>query len=72
MAHNPTLILADEPTANLDSTTGRALLEMMRRLNKEQGVTFLISSHDPMVIEEARTLVKMRDGRIDDVVARDR
>ena len=66
MAHQPALILADEPTANLDSSTGEALLGMMRQLNQEQGITFLISSHDPMVIEGARTLIKMRDGRIDE------
>jgi putative ABC transport system ATP-binding protein len=71
MAHNPALVLADEPTANLDSTTGRSLLEMMREINQEQGVTFLISSHDPMVIEGARTLVKMRDGKIDEIVTQD-
>jgi putative ABC transport system ATP-binding protein len=70
MAHKPALVLADEPTANLDSSTGKALLSMMRRLNEEQGITFLISSHDPMVIEGARTLVKMRDGRIEERVER--
>ncbi|HEX9811831.1 MAG TPA: ABC transporter ATP-binding protein [Burkholderiales bacterium] len=60
----PALVLADEPTANLDSTTGGALMDMMRRLNETKGVTFVFSTHDPMVMERARRLVRLRDGRI--------
>ena len=60
----PKLILADEPTASLDSKTGARLLDKMRGLNRRTGITFLFSTHDPMVIERARRLVVLRDGRI--------
>ncbi len=62
----PGLVLADEPTANLDSATGSALLEMMRRMNEERQVTFVFSTHDPMVMQFARRLVHLKDGRIID------
>ena len=65
MVSEPQIILADEPTANLDSKTGADLLEMMRHLNVETGMTFIFSTHDPMVMEGARRLVTLRDGRID-------
>ena len=65
MVSEPTIILADEPTANLDSKTGADLLEMMHRLNMETGMTFIFSTHDPMVMESARRLITLRDGRID-------
>ena len=58
-------MLADEPTANLDSKTGAALLDMMRRLNEEHGVTFVFSTHDPMVMERARRVIHLKDGRIE-------
>jgi putative ABC transport system ATP-binding protein len=69
MVSRPDLILADEPTANLDSTTGAELLEMMRRLNKKTGMTFLFSTHDPMVMERANRVITLKDGLItsDDV-----
>ena len=60
----PALVLADEPTANLDSATGSALLEMMRRMNEERRVTFVFSTHDPMVMHFARRLVHLKDGRV--------
>jgi putative ABC transport system ATP-binding protein len=60
----PALVLADEPTANLDSVTGAALMDMMRRLNETKGITFIFSTHDSMVMERARKLVRLRDGRI--------
>jgi len=62
----PALVLADEPTANLDSSTGTALIELMHRLNAEKGVTFIFSTHDPMVMEHARRLVRLRDGKVVD------
>ena len=65
MVSEPQIILADEPTANLDSKTGADLLEMMRRLNAETGMTFIFSTHDPMVMEGATRLITLRDGRID-------
>lgn len=70
LAANPDLVLADEPTANLDSTTGASLIELMRRLNEQQKTTFLIASHDPMVIQAAGTLVRMQDGRIEAIETR--
>lgn len=60
----PDLILADEPTANLDSVTGKALLEMMHRLNKEHQVTFLFSTHDQMVMEHSERLIHIVDGTV--------
>ncbi|MCR4296314.1 MAG: ATP-binding cassette domain-containing protein, partial [Elusimicrobia bacterium] len=62
----PAIILADEPTANLDSETAHGLMDLMRKLNEEDGVTFLFSSHDPMVLERARRVVRMKDGRVVD------
>lgn len=64
MAAGPSLVLADEPTANLDSATGGALLDMMRHLNEEHGVTFLFSTHDPRIMERARRLILLEDGRV--------
>ena len=62
---NPALVLADEPTANLDSTTSGALLDIMERLNREHGTTFVFSTHDPRVMERARRLITLVDGRIE-------
>ena len=62
---NPVIVLADEPTANVDSETGNALLELMGKLNREQNLTFLFSTHDPMVMEAARRLIRLKDGRIE-------
>jgi putative ABC transport system ATP-binding protein len=64
MVSKPALILADEPTANLDSKTGESLLDMMRTMNATTGMTFVFSTHDPMVMEKARRLITVRDGRI--------
>jgi putative ABC transport system ATP-binding protein len=61
---NPAIVLADEPTANLDSESSANLLRLMRRLNEENRVTFLFSSHDPLVIEQARRVIRLRDGKI--------
>ena len=61
----PKVVLADEPTANLDSETGGKLLDLMRRLNREQSVTFLFSTHDPMVMDYSQRLIRLKDGRID-------
>jgi putative ABC transport system ATP-binding protein len=65
MVSRPALILADEPTANLDSETGASLLDMMRGLNENTGMTFLFSTHDKLVMDRARRLVVLKDGRID-------
>ena len=63
---NPSIVLADEPTANLDSKTGNGLLEMMKKMNEEKKVTFIFSTHDKMVMDYARRLILIRDGRIVD------
>ncbi len=64
IAAKPALVLADEPTANLDSATAESLLDLMAELNREEGVTFLFSTHDPRVMRRARRLVVLRDGAI--------
>lgn len=64
LAKKPRLILADEPTANLDQKTGREIIEVLKSLNKTDGMTVIISSHDPMVIEQVNRRVELRDGRI--------
>jgi putative ABC transport system ATP-binding protein len=65
LVKRPAIILADEPTANLDSKTGREILELMLRLNRSAQTTFIFSTHDGMVMEFARRLVHIRDGKID-------
>ncbi len=65
MVSRPSLILADEPTANLDSKTGGELLDMMRELNEKSGITFIFSTHDRQIMERARRLVTLKDGMID-------
>jgi len=61
---SPKVILADEPTANLDSQTSGDLLNLMARLNREMGTTFVFSSHDPQVIARARRIIRLRDGKL--------
>jgi putative ABC transport system ATP-binding protein len=63
---NPSIVLADEPTANLDSKTGEGLLEMMQKMNEAKGVTFIFSTHDKMVMDYSRRLILLRDGQIAD------
>jgi putative ABC transport system ATP-binding protein len=65
LVKRPSLILADEPTANLDSKTGREILELMLALNKSEGTTFIFSTHDQMVMEFARRVIMIRDGQIE-------
>ena len=60
----PRLILADEPTANLDHKTGLAILDLMKRINEEQKTTFIFSTHDPMVLARATRVIKIQDGQI--------
>jgi len=64
MSASPALIIADEPTANLDTKTSRNLLEIMRKLNETTQATFVFSSHDPLVIEYARRVVELKDGML--------
>jgi len=64
LAPKPALILADEPTANLDTVNGKQVMDIMQRLNKETGVTFVFATHDPRVISYARRVVTLQDGLI--------
>jgi putative ABC transport system ATP-binding protein len=61
----PVIILADEPTANVDSATADSLLDLMEKLNREKEVTFLFSTHDQRVINRAKRIIRMRDGKLD-------
>jgi putative ABC transport system ATP-binding protein len=70
LAGRPALVLADEPTANLDHETGAAVVELMRELNRRDGTTFLYATHDPELIRLAGRVVRLRDGRIEDAGAR--
>jgi putative ABC transport system ATP-binding protein len=64
LASKPDFVLADEPTANLDSHSASNLLDIMLRLNKEEGITFIFSTHDQRVIERARRVITLKDGKI--------
>jgi putative ABC transport system ATP-binding protein len=64
IAGEPKLVLADEPTANLDSKTGLTLIDLMKHLNLEHGVTFLFSTHDPRLLEHVRRVITLEDGRV--------
>ncbi len=72
VAARPKLVLADEPTANLDSENAEQLMGMMRRLHESHGVTFVFSTHDPRVVAHATRVVTLVDGRVDSDVAKER
>jgi len=64
LVSGPAAVLADEPTANLDSVTSGEILDLMQELNRERGVVFLFSTHDPRIVSKARRVVRLMDGRI--------
>ena len=64
LAVDPVLVLADEPTANLDTENGRQIMEIMQRLNEDTGTTFVFATHDPRVFPFARRVVEVRDGKV--------
>jgi putative ABC transport system ATP-binding protein len=64
LVKDPVVVLADEPTANLDSRTGEEIVELMKKINAERGTTFIFSTHDRMIMAEALRVVELRDGRI--------
>lgn len=70
LASKPSFVLADEPTANLDSVTANSLLDMMEKLNKEHKMTFVFSTHDARVIERAHRVITLRDGEVESDVAK--
>ncbi len=65
LVKDPTLVLADEPTANLDSNTASEIMALMLAMNKKHGTTFIFSTHDPLVMDHASRLVRLRDGRVE-------
>ncbi len=71
LVKRPGVVLADEPTANLDSATAKEILDLMRALNRSLGTTFVFSTHDPMVMGYARRLVRLRDGKVAEDVESD-
>ncbi len=66
LVNNPQIVLADEPTANIDSATAAEILDLMRTLNEEEKVTFLFSTHDPLVMKYAKRVIRLHDGMIVD------
>ena len=64
LANDPEIILADEPTGNLDSTTGEEIIELLKKLNREKGITVVVVTHDPKITEEADRTLTMIDGRV--------
>jgi len=62
---HPLIVLADEPTANLDSVTGDEVLALMERINEARGTTFIFSSHDPSIMKRARRLIRLHDGQVE-------
>ncbi|MDD3626084.1 MAG: ABC transporter ATP-binding protein [bacterium] len=64
LVKKPMLVLADEPTANLDSETGEKIVDLMKKMNEEEKVTFIFSTHDDVILKHARRTIKLRDGKI--------
>jgi ABC-type lipoprotein export system ATPase subunit len=64
LANNPSLVLADEPTGSLDSSAGQAIMQLIRELNQEQGITFVVVTHDPAVARQTNRVIVMADGKI--------
>jgi putative ABC transport system ATP-binding protein len=64
LANDPSIIMADEPTGNLDSKTGKEIMQLLMGLNKEQGVTLIIVTHDPIIAEYADRIIQIMDGKI--------
>lgn len=71
LVKSPKVILADEPTANLDSATGESIIDLMREMNEAEKATFVFSTHDKLVMHHAKRLVGLRDGKIDNITARE-
>jgi len=65
LVKDPEFVLADEPTANLDSETGKNIVHLMKELNEKRSVTFIFSTHDPLIMQYAKRIIKLRDGKIE-------
>jgi ABC-type lipoprotein export system ATPase subunit len=70
LIHSPSILLADEPTGNLDTTTGNVILELLRRLTREQNTATIVATHSLEAPTLANTLVRLRDGKIEEVTRR--
>jgi putative ABC transport system ATP-binding protein len=70
LIHSPSILLADEPTGNLDTTTGNVILELLRRLTREQNTATIMATHSPEAAALASTVVRLRDGKIEEVIRR--
>jgi len=68
LVNQPALILADEPTGNLDSRTGKEIIDLLLTLNKEQGLTLVVVTHDPTIAAQTQRVIRLRDGLIDEGV----
>jgi lipoprotein-releasing system ATP-binding protein len=68
LAGNPDVLLADEPTGNLDAATGREVLHLLRDLNRERGLTMMMVTHDPLVAQQADRTLRLSEGRIDELI----
>jgi putative ABC transport system ATP-binding protein len=64
MATKPQIVLADEPTANLDSATGESIIELMKQMNRDLNTTFIFSTHDPVIMEIADHIIRLSDGEV--------
>ena len=64
LINNPRAILTDEPTGNLDSKTGRQIISILKKLNREQGITLIVVTHDPSIAKEAKKVIEIKDGKI--------
>jgi putative ABC transport system ATP-binding protein len=65
IVNNPAIIMADEPTGNLDSKVGKEIMSLLLHLNKESGTTLIIVTHDPMIAEQTQRVIRLRDGLLD-------
>lgn len=66
LVNNPSIIMADEPTGNLDSKSGKEIMELLLNLNKDKGTTLIIVTHDPMIAEQTQRVIRLRDGKIEE------
>ncbi len=66
LVKDPEFVLADEPTANLDSETGKNIVNLMKELNEKSGVTFIFSTHDPLIMQYAKRIIRLRDGKLEE------